>query len=150
MSNQIGGWELRIKEMDLFADIKHDVMEKIADICSEENYLKGTKIFNEGDEATILYILGEGIIELQIKGETPVYNLTEEGSLFGWSSLVETAEYTASAVCNTDIKAIKIDSRRLNKIFVENPNMGFAFYRRLSGAFNQRLRSIYQRFLSVG
>ena len=149
MTNQNEGWELRIKEIDLFEDIAHEVMEKIADICNEEKYSKGTTIFREGEEATDLFILEEGNIELQIKGEMPVYELKEEGSVFGWSSLVETAEYTASAVCQTDICAIRIDSRRLNKVFSGNPDMGFVFYKKLSGVFNQRLTSIYQKFLSV-
>jgi CRP-like cAMP-binding protein len=161
------GWELRITEMDLFAGIRPDIMSEIADICSEEHHAKGKQLFAEGDEAIYLFILEEGAVELQISreipvygleegtaesqisGQTPVYSLSEEGSLFGWSSLAETAKYTASAVCSTDIQAIKIDTRRLNRIFTANPDIGLTFYRRLSSSFNQRLAKIYQRFLSV-
>jgi CRP-like cAMP-binding protein len=167
MLNPKEGWELRITEMDLFAGINPDIMSTIADICSEEHHTKGKQLFAEGDEATSLFILEEGTVELQISretavygleegtaefqisGHTPVYTLSEGGSLFGWSSLVETAKYTASAVCSTDMKAIRIDTRRLNRIFTANPDIGLTFYRRLSSLFNQRLAKIYQRFLSV-
>ena len=150
MQNSKEGWELRIMEMDLFSGIHPDIMGKIADICSEEHYAKGITIFKEGDAATSLYILEQGTVELRIRGGTPVYSLSETGSLFGWSSLVETAEYTASAICETDIQAIKIETTRLNKIFADHPDTGLAFYRRLSGVFNQRLANIYQKFLSAG
>ena len=167
MLNPKDGWELHITEMDLFAGINPDIMSEIADICSEEHHIKGKRLFAEGDEATHLFILEKGAVELQISretpvygleegtaesqisGQTPVYSLSDEGSLFGWSSLAETAKYTASAVCSTDIKAIKIDTRRLNRIFSANPDIGFSFYRRLSSLFNQRLAKIYQRFLSI-
>jgi CRP-like cAMP-binding protein len=150
MSNQNKGWEMHITEMDLFTGLDLNVMGEIADVCCvEEKFTKGTVIFKEGDEAKFLYILVTGTVDLKIKGETTVYSLTEQSDIFGWSSMVENAQYTASALCNRDIRVIKIDTRKLNRLFNENPIFGLTVYRRLCGVFNLRLSSIYKRFLSI-
>ena len=150
MSDQNKGWEMRITEMDLFTGLDLNVMGEIADACCvEENFSKDTVIFKEGDEAKFLYILVDGTVDLKIKGETTVYSLTGQSDIFGWSSMVENTQYTATAVCNKNIKVIKIDTRRLNRLFNENPIFGLTVYRRLCGVFNKRLSSIYKRFLSV-
>ena len=150
MSDHNKGWEMRITEMDLFTGLDLNVMAEIADTCCfEENFPKGTVLFKEGDKATSLYILVNGSVDLKIKSETTVYSLTEQSDIFGWSSMVENSEYTATAVCRNDVKAIKIDTRRLNRLFNENPIFGLTVYRRLCSVFNKRLSSIYQKFLSV-
>jgi CRP-like cAMP-binding protein len=150
MSNQNKGWEMHITEMDLFTGLDLNVMGEIADVCCvEESFTKGTVIFKEGDDAKFLYILVNGTVDLKIKGETTVYSLTEQSDIFGWSSMVENAQYTATAACSNDIRAIKIDTRKLNRLFNENPIFGLTVYRRLCGVFNLRLSNIYRRFLSV-
>jgi len=150
MSNQNKGWEMHITEMDLFTGLDLNVMAEIADVCCvEESFTKGTVIFREGDEAKFLYILVDGAVDLKIKGETTVYSLAAQSDIFGWSSMVENAQYTATAACSNDIRVIKIDTRKLNRLFNENPIFGLTVYRRLCGVFNLRLSNIYKRFLSV-
>jgi CRP-like cAMP-binding protein len=150
MQAKPAGWEIRITEMDLFTGLNLNVMGEIADAaCTEAAYAKGTVIFNEGDPAVALFILGSGAVDLQIGGEKTVYRLTEESDIFGWSSLVENAQYTATAIAQTDIQTVKIDTRKMNRVFNDNPMVGLTVYRRLSAVFNKRLSSIYHRFLSV-
>ena len=150
MSDQNKGWEMHITEMDLFTGLDLNVMGEIADACCvEEDFTKGTVIFKEGDEAKFLYILVNGTVDLKIQSGTTVYSLTEQSDIFGWSSMVENTQYTATAVCNRNIKVIKIDTHRLNRLFNENPIFGLTVYRRLCGVFNKRLSSIYNRFLSI-
>ena len=150
MSEKTEGWEIRITEMDLFSGLDLNVMGEIADIaCTEENHAKGTVIFSEGDSANALFILGKGAVDLKIGGEKTVYSLTEESDIFGWSSLVENAQYTATAIAKTDIQAVKIDTRKMNRVFNANPGFGLTVYRRLSAVFNKRLSNIYHRFLSI-
>jgi CRP/FNR family cyclic AMP-dependent transcriptional regulator len=140
---------MHITESDLFYGLDHKVMSKIADICSEEQYADGTVIFEEGKAADHLYILEEGIADLLIGKDTFIYSLTEMSEIFGWSSLVESAKYTATAVCITDVKALKIPTRTLQRIFDENPEVGNVVFRRLAGIFNKRLTKTYQKFLAA-
>jgi len=140
---------MHITESDLFYGLDHNVMRKIADICSEEQYADGTVIFEEGKAADHLYILEEGIADLLIDKDTCIYSLTEMSEIFGWSSLVESAKYTATAVCKTDVKALKIPTRTLQRIFDENPEVGNVVFRRLAGIFNKRLTKTYLKFMAA-
>ena len=143
-------WELRMTEMDLFTDLDLGVMGEIADVaCEEARYSQNTFIFREGDPAKALYILDSGSVELLVGRERTVYRLTEQSDIFGWSSLIEKAPYTATAVAQTDIQALRIDTRKMNRLFEAHPAFGLAFYRRLAAVFHKRLASIYGRFLNV-
>jgi CRP-like cAMP-binding protein len=150
MNEKIEGWELRITEMDLFTGLDLNVMSEIADTaCTEATYTKGTVIFTEGDSANAMFILEKGTVDLKIGGQKTVYSLKEQSDIFGWSSLVENTQYTATAIANTDIQALKIDARKMNRVFNANSMFGLKVYQRLSAVFNKRLASIYDRFLSV-
>lgn len=150
MNNQTEGWEFHLTEMDLFKGLDLNVMGEIADTaCTEVSYEKGAVIFNEGDLANTLYILYKGAVDLKIGGEKTVYRLTAASDIFGWSSLVENAQYTATAIAETDIQVVKIDTRQMNRLFNANSLFGLTVYRRLSAIFNKRLASIYNRFLSI-
>lgn len=142
--------EMIIKEIDLFKGIDFNIMEEIAGICSEKKYTKDTVLFKEGDKAGCLYILEKGTVNLIIKNQgTIVYSLSEPGEVLGWSSLVEPGIYTASGVCSTDIKVIKIEREKLNKIFDKFPIEGLNVLRRLGGVFSKRISNAYQDLLSA-
>ncbi|MBW2635467.1 MAG: cyclic nucleotide-binding domain-containing protein [Deltaproteobacteria bacterium] len=111
--------------------------------------MKNKEVVSEGDSANALFILEKGTVDLKIGGEKTVYSLKEQSDIFGWSSLVENAQYTATAIANTDIQTLKIDTRKMNRVFNANSLFGLKVYQRLSAVFNKRLASIYSRFLSV-
>jgi CRP-like cAMP-binding protein len=148
MTKQEKGWEMHITEMDLFTGLNLEVMGEIADkCCTEVAYEQGTVLFQQGEPAGFLYVLVEGAVDLRLKKETTVTSLTEPSDIFGWSSLVENAQYTACAVCGSSVKVIKIETGpKLGRILNTHPEVGLVLYRRLAGLFNKRLASIYQRF----
>ena len=139
-----------VKEIDLFRGIDPEVMEEIANICSEEKYTKDTVLFEKGEEAESLYILEQGALNLVIKnGGSLIYSLTEPGEVFGWSSLVESGLYTASGVCATDTKVVKIEREKLERVFDRHPEVGFKVLKRLAGVISQRLSNAYRDLLSA-
>jgi len=139
-----------VKEIELFKDIDIEVMNEIANICSEENYAKDTVLFEKGDEAERLYIIVEGRVRLVVKnGGVLNFSLTEQGDIFGWSCMVESGRYTASSVCATDLRALKIEREKLDKIFSLYPDVGVKVLRRLAGVFSKRLSTAYQDLLSA-
>ncbi len=139
-----------LKEIDLFKGTDYTVMEKITDTCTEELFDKDTVIFKGGEPARYLYILDEGNINLVIeKGASFTFSLTEHGTVFGWSSMAESGFYTSSAVCATDSKLIKLDSKELDKIYKQHPEVGVTILRRLMDVFSDRLLSSYQAHLHL-
>ena len=139
-----------IKEIDLFKGIDFEVINKIAVICSEENYTKDTVLFNQDDDANRLYILEEGTVKLVIQnGGTISNNLTKPGDIFGWSCMVESGRYTASGICATDVKAMMIERDKLDNIFDLHPDVGLKILRRLAGVFSKRISNAYRDLLSA-
>ena len=49
-----------LKNSELFADLEAGQLEKVSSLCRGGSYRQGKTIFNEGDEATELYILTDG------------------------------------------------------------------------------------------
>ena len=139
-----------INKYDLFGGISSRVMKEITDVCVEEVYDKGTTIFNQGERAENLYILKEGTLNLMVKnGGSLVFSLSEPGEVFGWSSLFESGRYTASGICDTDLKVVKIERKELYKILKNNPGDGFIVMRQLAGVIANRLKRAYQDILST-
>lgn len=139
-----------INKFDLFGGISSKVMKVIIDFCVEEVYEKGTTIFNQGEEAENLYILREGTLNLMVRnGGSLVFSLSEPGEVFGWSSLFESGRYTASGICDTDLKVVKIGRKELSTILKHNPEDGFIVMRRLAGVIANRLKNAYRDILST-
>lgn len=125
-------------------------MDEIKGICVEEVYDKGTTLFNQGEKAENLYILREGTINLMVKnGGSLVFSLSNSGEVFGWSSLFESGRYTASGICETDLKVVKIDRKELFKIFKHHPEEGFIVIRKVAGVIANRLENAYRDILSA-
>ncbi|MCP4578325.1 MAG: cyclic nucleotide-binding domain-containing protein [Deltaproteobacteria bacterium] len=139
-----------INEVALFEGLAPDIMEEIVDICSEEHCAKDSVLFKKGEEADCLYILEEGAIRLVIEnGGTISYALSGPGKVFGWSSMVEFGRYTASSICSTDIKVLKIEREELDKVFRLHPDVGLKVLKRLAGVISQRLSNAYRDLLSA-
>jgi len=139
-----------LKETELFKGVDFEVMNEIADICSEESYSKDTVLFEKDEEAKCLYILFEGTVYLVIKnGGSITYNLSEPGDVFGWSSMLENGKYTASGICATDLKVVKIEKDKLNRIFQNHPEVGFKVLQGLAGVISRRLSNAYSDLLSA-
>ncbi|MBW2000800.1 MAG: Crp/Fnr family transcriptional regulator [Deltaproteobacteria bacterium] len=139
-----------IREIELFKGIDTDVMNKIAAIGVSETHPKGTVLFERGDEADRLYILEEGNVNLMVtNGGTLSFSLTEPGSVFGWSAMVEPGKYTASCICGLDSKVIMIERDKLDKIFDEHPKEGLKVMKRLGAIFSERLTTSYRNYLSA-
>jgi CRP-like cAMP-binding protein len=140
-----------LKEIELFKGIDNEVMNEIADICSEKSYANGTVLFEKNEEANRLYILVEGTVKLRIKnGGTITYSLSDQGDIFGWSCMVESGHYTASGVCATDLKALEIKREALDNIFNAHPHAGIKILKRLAGVFSKRISNSYQDLLLAG
>jgi CRP-like cAMP-binding protein len=108
------------------------------------------EVLDQTPKSIILYILLEGTVYLVIKnGGSITYNLSEPGDVFGWSSMLEHGIYTASGICATDLKAVKIEKEKLNRIFQNHPEVGFKVLQRLAGVISRRLSNAYRDLLSA-
>jgi CRP/FNR family transcriptional regulator, cyclic AMP receptor protein len=140
-----------MQNSDLFKDLSREATAEIAGIATAETHDKGSILFTRADPAKYFYTLLEGRVRLTIGrvGEID-YTASREGEVFGWSSMVDRACYTADAECVVPTKVVRIEKERLNGIFDKYPKDGTIFFKRLAAALVQRLLDNYNAFVSEG
>lgn len=137
-----------IQRADLFRGLDQEVIKRISEIMVEEDCAEGTVLFERGKSANDLYIVKEGSVELVIGENGHVtYVVKNVGEAFGWSSLVNHHVYTATAVCSSPTKLVRIQSEKLNKIFEKYPATGLQFYQRLAEIISKRVATSYNLLL---
>lgn len=139
-----------LRETDLFKGIRSEVMEEIERISIEEEHAKDTVLFEQDEKAERLYILQNGVVDLLIKnGGSLAYILSEPGEVFGWSSLVASGHYTASGICVTDARVVRIEREKLEMIMNQHPDDGLKILRQLGSIFSRRLSIVYKEILAA-
>jgi len=136
-----------LRQCEVFADLTDEELQKILPFCREENYAKGTVLFNEGDEASAFYILQDGQVRLEYEicpqpdyCQDATILLDKPGDVMGWSSLVKPRRLTAFGHCVTDVRVVTIDSKALNELMEQDSHIGFVVMKALAGMINRRLK----------
>jgi len=78
-----------------------------------------------------------------------VFVVSRAGESFGWSSLVDRNEYSASAECTDTTTVVKIKRARLETICSKFPHDGYIFMKRVAGMLGRRLLTSYGMSLSL-
>jgi CRP-like cAMP-binding protein len=139
---------MNIREIQFFNEIETDVVREIENSCTIEAFGKDSIIFNKGSRADFLYILDEGNISLLVKDKgMTICNLTEPGEVFGWSAIVEQGIYTASSVCTSETRVLKISREKIEDIFNRYPKAAVTFYRRLGSLYSKRMSKALEETL---
>jgi CRP-like cAMP-binding protein len=138
-----------LNETDFFKGVESEVMNKITAIYYEEDYPKDKVLFEKDEDARSIFILRRGTVNLVIKnGGMFIIPLSNPGEIFGLSGLVESSTYTASGVCATDAKVVRIDREKLDEIFDQHPDVGLILIKRLGAVLSKKLSRLYRDFFS--
>jgi len=139
-----------ITQAELFWGLNHDFVEHVMADASKETRSEGDVLFLKGEKADYFYTLIKGRVKLSI-GEygRMVFVVSRAGESFGWSSLVDRNEYSASAECADTTTVVKIKRERLEAICSEYPNDGYVFMKRVAGMLGRRLLTSYGTSLSL-
>ena len=134
-----------IRQSDLLLGTSMDFVKKIMDISRMISHEKGDVLFQENDQARYFYILLNGRVKLSVgEGGQAVYDVTQNGEAFGWSSLIGRDVYSASAECVEPTKLLVTDRRNLGKVLEEDPANGIIFLKQLAATLGNRLLETYK------
>lgn len=100
-----------VKEAELFKGISVDILERIASASEQKQFKAKEVIFKVGDEASGLYVLEEGKVDVHIpaEGRSGIYFLlSDPGEVFGFMALVDPPVHVSTATALSDTKALKI------------------------------------------
>lgn len=111
-----------------------------------------TIIFERGDKAKYLYFLIQGIVSIRYKPyDGPPITLTRlhDGAVFGWSAVIGSAKYTSSIVSETEVEAIRIQSRHLWELAGEYPEIGVTIINRFAQIVSPRWENAHTQIQSL-
>jgi len=135
---------------DIFQGVAELTRQRILESAATESFAQGDFIFRQGDPVLHMVILVEGRARLSLgRGQRLSYVASHAGDLVGWSTLAEGERYMGSAECLVPVRALRIETHRVEEILRQDPASGMAFFRNLAAMIGRRLVKSYQATLSV-
>ena len=138
----------------LFKGLAPDEVDAFLRRCEEKVHKDGTKLFAEQDEATMLYLIVEGGIDLLFEmpqrenADTTIASL-KLGETVGWSAIVPPYQYRLSGYCRGNTKLLEIDQETLHVLFQTNYHLAYIFMRNIAVLAGERVDHVQDKLAKV-
>ena len=122
--------------------------------CEERTYPDGTNLFMEQTEATKLYLILKGGIDLHFEmpqrenADTTIAS-RKPGAAVGWSAIVPPHQYRLSGYCRGETILLEIDRETLQLIFETNYHLAHIFMRNIAVLTGERLHHVQDKLAKV-
>lgn len=126
---------LILKSLSIFKNTPEHILADLAPLMQEEEYEKGTIIFEEGAIGDCMYIIHKGDVKIH-KGNTVLAVLSEK-EVFGELALLDPETRSASATTNSYCILFRIDQEPLYDLIEIRTEVARGFIKILC----QRLRA---------
>lgn len=115
----------------------------LASLAQQVHFDKGQIIFREGDDYSVFYLLGEGMVALELDTPDSVLRVQTlyAGDELDWSALLPHAGKHFQARALEPVTALAFEGEQLLATFKQNPEFGLAFMLRVMGVVSERLRA---------
>ena len=116
---------------------------RLATLAKEVRFAPDQVIFREGDDYSVFYLLGKGMValELEVPGHVLRVQTLYAGDVFDWSALLPHAGKHFQARALDDVTALAFEGDQLLASFRDDPRFGLTFTLRLMGVVSERLRN---------
>jgi len=135
-----------LKKTELFEALEDIQVNVILSHASVESCPEGKIIFQEGEEATHLYFLIEGAIDVtknpQEKIDILTFQIQGEGRVFGIPSLLEPYHYNMTAKCAVPSRVLRIEADHLRRRMEEDPKLGMGIMKKLALIYFNRFNEL--------
>ena len=138
-----------LQSVGIFKGLDENQLSTVWSCCQEEQYPADTKLFGEGEQATHLYIVKAGQVDLRFDlpgrptSEKNTISSIFEFKAFGWSSLVAPYKYSLSAYCATQTcEVVKIDGQCLSRLFEDDNRLGYLVLSNMARVIGKRFQKI--------
>jgi CRP-like cAMP-binding protein len=131
-----------LKAIVMLAYLSDPMLDRLAQIIDVLKFDKDEILFKEGEPAERFYMLRSGniLLEQMISDKvTACVGSVKPGFSFGWSAMVDNGVYTNQAVCTESSEIYSFRRDKINKLFEQDPEMGFRIYQRLLEIIKTRL-----------
>ncbi len=124
---------------------------RLAGMAKQVRFAVDQVIFREGDDHSVLYLLEEGMvaIELEVPGHVLRVQTLHGGDIFDWSALLPHAGKHFQARALDPVTALAFQGEELLASFKSDPQFGLVFMLRLMGVVSERLSATRMRLLDM-
>jgi CRP-like cAMP-binding protein len=140
-----------LKGCPLFFDLYDEEIEKITKNQSVLHYEKDELIISEGQEGEEIFILLEGIAELEKntqKGSIKVEKI-KQGEVFGLLIMLDSKTYGIDLRALTKVTVLELKHKELMALFEKNPRIFGIIAMNISRIMAKRLKSFQVRLGEV-
>ena len=133
----------KLKEIDLFANLDEETLEKINEITTTVKFDKNSIIFYEGDSSKYLYYLTSGIVKLykvSSSNKEIILKYFHSNELIAEVASFENIPYPATSFAYTNVELIKIDFIKFKELVYSNPELSF----RIQSSLIQKIKNLEQ------
>jgi len=140
-----------IEKHPFVADFRPEHKARLAALAKEVRFHANQVIFREGDDYSVLYLLGTGMValELDVPGHVLRVQTLYAGEVFDWSALLPHARKHFQARALDPVTALAFEGEELLASFAGDPEFGLAFMLRLMGVVSERLRATRLQLLDM-
>ncbi|MEN8686347.1 MAG: cyclic nucleotide-binding domain-containing protein [Desulfuromonadales bacterium] len=138
----------------LFKGLAPDEAAAFLRKCTEASYKDGDNLFMEQSDATKLYLIISGGIELRYEmqqrdnADTTIASL-KPGHAVGWSAIVPPYQYRLSGYCRGRTTLLEIDRNTLERLFETNYHLAYIFMRNIAMLTGERLNQVQSKLARV-
>lgn len=137
-----------LSSFSLFAGLNPTTLEMLERLAEPFQSTPGEVIFQQGELAEYLYILGHGLVDVCYKpydGPNPIVTHVNAGEVFGWSAVIGNKRYSSSAICVEPCEGWRIRGNALRLACKENPNSAQHILNRLATIVSPRWQDAHEQ-----
>lgn len=141
-----------LRRFSCFAGISDSMLKQVAMVSSERTARKGDFLFREGEDATQLYLIVEGEVDIQYElgdGSHQTVDTTVAGDYTLWTSLIEPHQTHSIGVARTNLRLVAIDAVKLRELMEADPQLGYLVMKSLATVVSHRLQGARLRIATM-
>ncbi|MFO7667890.1 MAG: cyclic nucleotide-binding domain-containing protein [Desulfobacterales bacterium] len=139
-----------LKKADVFKDIDDTRLQAVATFAKLVEFEKGVRIFTHGADATHVWILAEGDVELRseppgiaVSDKITAVSFISTAQAFGWTCFVPPYKYRLSGFCASEkCKVFKFQREDLLRLFEADKKTGFQVMFYLLGVVGRQFEQL--------
>lgn len=150
-SYQLTGDQL-LEQVHLFDNLEPEQRRWLSRYFGRCQFPIGAAIFDQDAPAEYFYILLVGEVLVRFKpydGPELTVARVQPGEVFGWSAVLGTATYTASATSAATCQMLRMRSTDLHRLCKEAPAAGSKILEALASAAGEGYDSIYSQIIAL-
>jgi CRP-like cAMP-binding protein len=131
-----------LRRFPYLAGVSEDMLKQVAMISEEKTVRKGDVLFREGEDATHLYIIVEGEVDIQYElgdGTHQTVDTVVAGDFTLWTSLIKPHTTHSIGMARTNLRLVAIDAPKLRDLMEADPLLGYRIMDAIATAVSHRL-----------